>query len=90
MEYTRYIKMKSCHLYNWLDPESIMLYMKWVREKQTQYDFIYFYDPKKKQNQRFREQFWWLPEEGAGRTGRRIVEGDEEVQTSSYKYLTWI
>lgn len=29
--------------------------------------------------------------EGAGRTGRRrIVEGDEEVQTSSYKYLTWI
>lgn len=28
--------------------------------------------------------------EGAGRTGKRIVEGDEEVQTSSYKYLTWI
>ena len=49
--------------------------MKWVREKQTQYDFIYFYDPKKKknQNQRFREQFWWLPEES-------VLEEQAEVE----------
>lgn len=49
--------MKLPSVTTWLDPESIMLH-EMSQRKQTQYDFIYFYDPKKKQNQRFREQFW--------------------------------
>lgn len=66
--------------------------MKWVREKQTQYDFIYFYDQKKKKTESEIQRTILVIArgEGAGRTGKRIVEGDEEVQTSSYKYLTWI